>query len=556
MVRSAGHTLAKWVGLAAIAVAEAAWIAWLLVPVQILVMANRFAHPVAANRAVHWLQGPAAAPAGDRPPNIILIVADDLGINDLTAEGPGTGVEGGLVPTPNIDSIARQGADFTTAYSANATCSPSRAALMTGRYPQRFGFEFTAVPDQLAKYVPRYAPRNLPHPIIYHSELQREAPPMQDMGMPGSEVTIAELLKGRGYRTIHLGKWHLGEARGMRPEDQGFDESLGFMPGASKYEPDTASVGAKLPGDPLDRLLWFALTDAVQFNGGPPFHAGEYMTDYLSDEAVTAIEANRNRPFFIYLAYNAPHTPFQATRADYDSLSAIKDPRARVYGAMIRALDRGVGKVMRALKAERIDRNTLVIFTNDNGGAWYAGLANINRPYRGWKGTFFEGGIRVPFFIRWPDRIAAGQRLAMPIHQVDVLPTLAAASDAKLPKDRPIDGIDLLPLATGKAASVPSRPLFWRSGQYEAVRDGDWKLQVSQNPQRTWLFNLASDPTEHVDLSSSRRDRVGRLRAELAAHDRQMARPLWPALLEEPIRIDVPADAPWKAGQDYVYWPN
>jgi len=280
------------------------------------------------------------------------------------------------------------------------------------------------------------------------------------------------------------------------------------------------------------------------------------MTDYLSDQAAAAIRANRNRPFFIYLAYNAPHTPFQATKADYAALGSIRDRRTRVYGAMIRALDRGVGKVTAALKAEGADGNTIVVFTNDNGGAWYAGLANINQPYRGWKGTFFEGGIRVPFFIRWPDRIAAGQRLAMPIHQVDVLPTLAAASDAKLPKDRPIDGIDLLPLATGKAASVPSRPLFWRSGQYEAVRDGDWKLQVSQNPQRTWLFNLASDPTEHVDLSSSRRDRVGRLRAELAAHDRQMARPLWPALLEEPIRIDVPADAPWKAGQDYVYWPN
>ena len=531
--------------------------AWLLWPVQILVLANRFAHPVAAAHEVDWARGPAVPPIGERPPNIVLIVADDLGINDITAEGQGKGVAGGLVPTPNIDAIASQGADFLTAYSANATCSPSRAALMTGRYPGRFGFEFTAVPDQLAKYVPRYSPQNRPYPTIYHANLQGQAPPMGQMGMPASEITIAELLRSRGYHTVHIGKWHLGEAPGMRPEDQGFDESLGFMPGASKYEPDTAGPNAKLPGDPLDRLLWLGLNDAVQLNGGLPFHAGQYMTDYLSREAAAAIATNRNRPFFLYLAYNAPHTPFQATRADYDALAAIKDPRTRVYGAMVRALDRGVGRVMAALKDQGLDRNTVVIFTNDNGGAWYAGLPDINRPYRGWKGTFFEGGIRVPFFIRWPARIEPGQRLAMPTMHVDVLPTLAAAAGVGLPADRPIDGINLLPFVRGHEAQPPQRrTLFWRSGGYEAVRDGNWKLQVSHNPARTWLFDLAADPTERADLSSTRRDVVQRLRAELAAHDRQLTKPLWPALLEEPIRIDVPADAPWKPGQEYVYWPN
>jgi len=530
--------------------------AWLLWPVQILVLANRFVHPVAAAHEVDWARGPAVPPISERPPNIVLIVADDLGINDITAEGHGTGVAGGMVPTPNIDAIARQGADFLTAYSANATCSPSRAALMTGRYPGRFGFEFTAVPDQLAKYVPRYSPQDRPYPTIYHADLQGQTPPMGQMGMPASEVTIAELLRSRGYHTVHLGKWHLGEARGMRPEDQGFDESLGFMPGASKYEPDTAGPDAKLPGDPLDRLLWMGLTDAVQLNGGPPFHAGEYMTDYLSREAAATIAANRNRAFFLYLAYNAPHTPFQATEADYDALAAIKDPRTRVYGAMVRALDRGVGRVMAALKDQGLDQNTVVIFTNDNGGAWYAGLPNINRPYRGWKGTFFEGGIRVPFFIRWPARIEPGQRLAMPTMHVDVLPTLAAAAGVRLPTGRPIDGINLLPFVGGREVPPQRRTLFWRSGGYETVRDGNWKLQVSQNPARTWLFDLAADPTERTDLSSSRRDVVQHLRAELAAHDRQLTKPLWPALLEEPIRIDVPADAPWKPGQEYIYWPN
>ncbi len=535
-----------------LAAAGAAWVLW---PVQIMVTAYRFTHTVAANRPVNWAPGPATPPAGERPPNIVLIVADDLGINDITAEGPGTGVAGGLVPTPNIDAIAHQGADFTVAYAGNATCSPSRAALMTGRYPQRFGFEFTAVPDRLAKYVPRYSPQDRPHPTIYHAELQRRAMPMEQMGMPDSEVTIAEVLRSRGYHTIHIGKWHLGEARGMRPEDQGFDESLGFMAGASKYEPDTAGPEAKLPGDPLDRLLWLGLSDGVQFNGGPPFHAGEYMTDYLSDQAAAAIKANRNRPFFIYLAYNAPHTPFQATKADYDALGAIKDQKTRVYGAMIRALDRGVGKVTAALRAQGLDGNTIVIFSNDNGGAWYAGLPEINRPYRGWKGTFFEGGIRVPFFMRWPARIAAGQRVSMPMQFIDVFPTLAAAAGVQMPPGRIIDGINLLPFVTAKAPAI-SRTLFWRSGGYEAIRDGNWKLQLSRNPPRVWLFDLAADPTERKDLSGNRPGVVSHLRAELGAHDSEMAKPLWPALLEEPIRIDVPADAPWRPGQEFIYWPN
>jgi arylsulfatase A-like enzyme len=535
-----------------IAAAAGAWMLW---PVQIMVMAYRLTHHVAPPQAVHWAEGPAAAPRGPRPPNIVLIVADDLGMNDLTIEGPGRGVGGGLVPTPNIDSLARQGADFTVAYAGNATCSPSRATLMTGRYSTRFGFEFTAVPDQLAKYVPRYSPQDRPYPTIYHAERQSQAPPMERMGMPASEITIAELLKARGYHTLHVGKWHLGEVHGMRPEDQGFDESLGFMAAASKYTPDTA-VDAKLPGDPMDRLLWLALTDAVQFNGSKPFHAGEYMTDYLSDQSTAAIHANRNRPFFLYLAYNAPHTPMQATNADYAALGAIKDQRTRVYGAMVRALDRGVGKVMAALRREGLDRNTIVIFTNDNGGAWYDGLTDINKPFRGWKGTFFEGGIRVPFFVRWPGRIAPGQQLSMPVHFIDVLPTLAAAGGAPLPRDRVIDGINILPFMTGQGPPVLRRTFFWRSGGYEAVRDGDWKLQVSRHPARIWLFDLAADPTEHNDLSTRRPDQVQRLRHLLAAHDAQMAKPLWPALLEEPIRIDVPADAPWKPGQQFVYWPN
>jgi arylsulfatase A-like enzyme len=528
---------------------------WLLFPVQLMVLFVQLRRPVAPTRPVMWERGPETPPAGDRPPNIILIVADDLGFNDISLEGPGCGVAGGLVQTPNIDAIALQGAQFTQGYAAHATCSPSRAALLTGRYPARFGFEFTAVPSQLAKYVPRHSPKERPYPTIYHADRRGQVPPMEAMGLPGGEVTIAEVLKTRGYHTIHLGKWHVGEAPGMRPEEQGFDESLGFLAGAIKYLSDHC-VEARIPGDPLDRLLWLALTDAVQYNGGPRFHAGQYMTDYFSNEAVAAIEANRNRPFFLYLAYSAPHTPFQATQSDYDALPAITDHKTRVYGAMVRALDRGVGQVMDALKAQGIDGDTIVMFTNDNGGAWYAGLPNINKPYRGWKGTFFEGGIRVPFFIRWPGKIAAGQRLSMPVQHVDVFATAAAAAGAAMPSDRQMDGLNLLPFAMGNAAFPAGRTLFWRSGDYKAIRDGDWKLQVSNNPARTWLFDLATDPTEQTDLSTRHPDQVKRLHAKLIAHDREMPRPLWPALLEEPIRIDFPADAPWSADQEFVYWPN
>jgi arylsulfatase A-like enzyme len=534
--------------------AIAAWAAWRLFPVQLLILADRLRNPVAATRPVQWQQGPETPAAGSRPPNLILIVADDLGINDITTGGKGSGVAGGLVPTPNIDAIAIEGARFTQGYAANATCSPSRAALMTGRYPTRFGFEYTAVPDQLAKYVPRYSPKGLIHPTIYHAEREGQAPPMADMGMPADQVTVAELLKTRAYHTNPLGKWHLGEAAAMRPEAQGFDESLGFMPGAAKYTLDTA-VAARLPGDPLDRLLWMAATDAVQYNGGPRFHAGEYLTDYLGLQAIAAIRANRNRPFFLYLAFSAPHSPMQATKSDFDALPAITDRRTRVYGAMIRALDRNVGRVMTALREQQIDDETMVVFTSDNGGAKYAGLPDSNKPYRGWKATFFEGGIRVPFFISWPGKIAAGQHLPMPVQHMDVFPTFAAAAGAKMPSDRRMDGIDLLPFVTGRPPPV-SRSLFWHSGGYEAVRDGAWKLQVSRNPPRFWLYDLAADPTEHHDLSARRPDQVRRLRVLLAAHDREMPPPLWPALLEEPIRIDVPADAPWRPGQDYVYWPN
>ncbi|KAB7646574.1 sulfatase-like hydrolase/transferase [Polymorphobacter fuscus] len=531
-------------------------------------MAGWMAGPVAPNRPVAWAQGPATAPAGQRPPNIILIIADDLGINDISLTG--SGVAG--VKTPNIDAIGRQGVVFANGYAGNATCAPSRAALMTGRYATRFGYEFTPTDPNIPKWFPieqfrvdHMFARNIAHmdsdsvhkPIFDEEAAANSALP-GGKGMPASEITIAEQLKSRGYHTIHLGKWHLGEAKGMRPEQQGFDESLGFMIGGMKFLPegDADVVNSRQDFDPIDKYLWANLPFAVQFNGGPRFAPDRYMTDYLTEAALAGIRANRNRPFFLYLAYNAPHTPLQALKSDYDALPQIKDHRLRVYAAMIRALDRGVGKVLAELKAQRLDDNSIVIFSSDNGGANYIGLPDINRPYRGWKATFFEGGTKVPFMMRWPGTIAAGSRFAPPVSHFDIYATASAAAGAALPAGRVIDGVDLRPYVAGDKVGMPHQTLFWRSGAYRVVRDGDWKLQSLDLPRQDLLYDLKVDPTEKKDVAAANPAKVTELLAKLKAHDAQQMPPAWASLVKAPIAIDRPLGTPSVSGEAYVYWSN
>jgi len=520
---------------------------------------------VEPNRSVTWAQGPAAAPPEDRPPNVVFILADDLGYNDITFNGGG--VAAGAVPTPNIDSIGRQGVAFDNGYAGNATCAPSRAALLTGRHATRFGFEFTPAPVAFERMVgTETEPGSLVKPKFFKDRL-KDMPPgsttastdaVNTLSVPASEVTLAEVLKGRGYHTVHLGKWHLGGKAGSRPEDQGFDESLGFITGASMYLPekDRGVVNAKQPWDAIDRFLWPNLPYEVQFNGSAMFAPRGYMTDYLADEAVAAIKANRNRPFFLYFAPNAIHTPLQAKTADYDALPQIKDHRLRVYGAMARNLDHNVGRILQALKDEGLDRNTLVIFTTDNGGAGYIGLPEVNRPYRGFKSTFFEGGIHAPFFMRWTGAIPAGTHYAPPVGHVDIFSTAAAAAGAAVPTDRKIDGVDLLPYVQGRAAGRPHQTLLWRSGQYKAVRDRDWKLQVSEAQDKAWLYDLATDPTERRDLSKAEPQTVARLRALLRAQDAESVKPMWPSLLQGPVYVDHPGGVKHKAGEEYILWDN
>jgi uncharacterized sulfatase len=517
--------------------------------------------PIGPTQAFEWDRPSAeelatAQGAGPRPPNIVLILADDLGWNDISVNG---GPEGATVPTPNIDALAREGVQFANGYAAHSSCAPSRAALMSGRYGTRFGFEFTPTPNAMGLIVGRLHdgnPANLHK--TYRPDAVSDAEPMafENMVMPSSEITIAELLEQRGYHTMHIGKWHLGDADGAGPLDQGFDESLYMASGKYLPDDDPNVVNSQQAFDPIDRFLWANFRHAATWAGGPRFRPDGYLTDYYTDQAVAAIEANRDRPFFLYLAHWAPHTPLQALKADYDALGHIENHRERVYAAMIMALDRGVGRVMQALKDQGLDDNTLVIFTSDNGGAGYIGLPEVNQPYRGWKLTFFEGGIHVPFFMRWPAGFAGGTVLDAPVHHFDIYATAAGAAGAPLPNDRRLDGVNLLPWLRGERDDAPHDVLFWRSGHYQTVRAGNWKLQRAERPEKVWLFDLAADPTEQHDVASAHPDKVAELIALLDAHNAEQATPSWPALAELPVLIDKTVADPQDPADEYVYVPN
>ena len=514
---------------------------------------------IAPYREVPWQAGPAVAEAGERPPNIILILADDLGYNDISTFGGG--IAGGRLQTPNIDQLAADGAIFEQAYAGNATCAPSRAMIMTGRYPTRTGFEFTPTPTGMGPAVSLIMnSMDSGLPPAYFNEAEAEAAlPYQSQGLPTSEVTIAEVLKQRGYYTAHIGKWHLGRGEGFTPNEQGFDDSLLMASGLYLPEGDPQVVNAKLDFDPIDQFLWARLGYAAAFNndGAERFEPSGYLTDYWTDEAVKVIQQNKHRPFFLYLAHWGVHTPLQATREDYEAVGDIKPHRLRVYAAMMRALDRSVGAITKALEAEGLADNTIVMFSSDNGGAGYIGLPEVNTPFRGWKLTNFEGGLRVPMFLKWPGIIAPGTTVSEPVAHIDLMPTLAAAAQAPLPKNVAIDGYDLLPLATNTAGPVRDRrALFWQSGYYRVVRQGDWKLQVSDKLNKVWLYNLADDPTEQTNLAGVAVEKLTVLQALLAAHKASAREPLYPFLAELPVAVDKSLAERFEAGDEYIYWPN
>ena len=461
---------------------------------------------VGPNQEIVWQQGPDTR--SDDRPNIIVIVADDLGINDMTDYDDLD--PSGTMDTPNIDFIANSGIKFKNAYSGSATCAPSRGMIVTGRYATSTGYEFTPVPDGMARAINLFNPEE----TRYMAESVESNPLFDNQGLPAEEITFAETLKDAGYYTAHIGKWHLGRGPVFAPLSQGFDESLMMASGLFLPEDDPNVVNAYLPWDPIDKFLWAILDYAASFNESSErdnwFEPKGYLTDYYTDEALKVIEANKNRPFFLYLAHWGVHTPLQALKSDYDKLTHINNHIERVYAAMIMSLDRSVGRIVESLEANGLSENTWIIFTSDNGGANYIGLRYINSPYRGWKLTLFEGGIKVPL-IFWKDGIAS-QEVAQRAMHIDIMPTIHGLINEELTHS--VDGIDLF----ADEYDLNQRPIFWKTGHNKVVIKDDWKLQVEEYSQKQWLFNLADDPTEQLELSDQYPEKVYELKALINQH--------------------------------------
>ncbi|MBI2827156.1 MAG: sulfatase [Planctomycetia bacterium] len=416
-------------------------------------------------------------------PNIVILLADDLGYADVGFQGCND------IPTPHIDSLAAGGVRCTSGYVSGPYCSPTRAGLLTGRYQQRFGHEFNPGGREEA-----------------------------NVGLPLSETTIADRLKAAGYKTGLVGKWHLGAAPKFRPPKRGFDEFFGFLGGAHPY---IAERGAPI------------------YRGDQVVDEREYLTDAFGREAVAFIERHQKEPFFLYLAFNAVHTPMQATDARLARFGSIEDTRRRTYAAMLTAMDEAVGRVLDALRTAGIEDNTLVFFFSDNGGPTMPTTTingSRNTPLRGSKRTTLEGGVRVPFVVQWKAKLPQGRVYEQPIIQLDVLPTALAAAGTQTQPDWKLDGVNLLPYLSSENKAAPHETLYWRMGEQMALRHGDWKIvrydptadgQPGEPATATRLYNLAEDIGEAHDLAAAQPAKVKELEAIWQEWNGQLAKPLW-----------------------------
>ena len=536
--------------IAVIGIAGGVWLSynWHRLPSII----RNFKNPVAENQPTAWQDRPTTR-TSDKP-NIVVIMVDDLGFNEVSTYGGG--LANGQFKTPNIDQLAADGVLCTNGYAATAVCSPSRAALLTGRFATRFGYEFTPTAKGYGKVID-YLAKDRAMPPIYREEIDNQLPPVSDMGLPPSEITIPEMLKPKGYHSVQVGKWHLGGSKDFIPINHGFDESLWIESGSlflPEKHPDV--VNAKLT-DIMDKFVFANLPYAVQFNDSRPFKPDGHLTDYLTNEAVKVIEKNKNRPFFLYLAYWAVHRPLQALQSDYDKLDYIEDHVERVQAAMVMTVDRGVGKIRQALTDNGLDDNTIIIFTSDNGAPGNLGLPEVNKPYRGWKVTFFEGGVHIPFIVSYPKSIQGGQRYDGRVSNVDIFSTLGALTGATLPTDRKMDGENILPFLTGEEEGEPNRPLFCKSGTYSFLIKDGWKLQVDGLQDKQWLFDLNTDPTEQHNLVATQPQKLAelsKLRQDLLAE--QQAEPIWEGALTSPVKIDATIKEEVRKEDEYIYWTN
>jgi uncharacterized sulfatase len=512
--------------------------------------------PVLSEGSSSWKEGPVVPnKTPDNRPNIILILADDLGFNDVSLYNGGAG--SGSLLTPNIDQIAKDGVMFKNGYAANAMCAPSRASIMTGRYSTRFGFEFTPLfpgAVQLMKWIDDIQDNELK--IEIEEKLYKDVKDIFSAGIPTEEITIAEALKDVGYYTAHIGKWHLGRVDGSHPNDQGFDDSLFMEGGLYLPENDKRVVNAKTD-HAVDNMIWARSQFSASFNKSPNFAPGGYLTDYYTDEAIQVIEKNKYRPFFLYLAHWAVHNPLQALKSDVTAISHhTTGHNLQVYSGMITALDRSVGRIVDALEKNGLTDNTLIIITSDNGGASYIELADINNPYRGWKLTHFEGGTHIPFMAKWPDQIEAGTKFIPVVHHNDIFQTIAAAGNANVPTDRILDGVDFLPFVNGSKDGILHETLFWRQGHQQTVLHQGWKLIRTSKAEQKWLFHLEEDPTEQNNLISDYPDKVKLLEQLLDKHNLEQVEPLWPSVVNAPILIDKHTGQEYEKDDEYIYWPN
>ncbi|MCW2120316.1 sulfatase-like hydrolase/transferase [Flavobacterium sp. 7A] len=413
----------------------------------------------------------------NQKPNIIVVLTDDQGWADVGFNGATD------IPTPNLDRIAKEGVIFSNGYVSHPYCSPSRAGLITGRYQARFGHDCNIAED------------GLNNPTV---------------GTPLSEKMIPEALKEQGYRTSAIGKWHLGDHPSLYPNNQGFDYWFGFPGGAMNY--------------------WGEAKNEIQtiYRNGVKVPENEltYLTDDFTNETIKFINQKDKKPFFIYLAYNAPHAPDHATKQYLENTKHIEFGGRSVYAAMVNGVDNGVRRIDSTLIANKMKDNTIIVFLSDNGGR--TELAD-NRPNRGHKGMLFEGGIKVPFFITWPNGLKANQKYENVISSLDLFPTFLDAAGVDFKKEKQLDGTSLLPYITGKNSGKPNDLLFWRSvGGFEyAVRKGDYKLYKSAYKNKTLLFDLKKDALERYDIADKNPAIIAKLEKEYTAWDAKNMAPGW-----------------------------
>ena len=518
---------------------------------------SNFTNSTYENVAIEWENGPIFRT--NSKPNIIVVLIDDLGFNQISSYGGG--MANGKFKTPNIDKLASDGVLCTNGYSSSPVCSPSRASLLTGRFATRFGYEFTPTTSSMMKAVNIFSKKNEVVDGIYHNDRSENIIDIEQMGIPQSERTIAEMLKPEGYHNIHIGRWHLGHAKDFLPRRHGFDESLRIDQGSLFLpEDDENVINAKLDFDPIDKVLWGNLPYAVNFNEGPRMNPDGHLTDYLTDEAVKVIEKNKNRPFFLYLAYWAVHSPLQAKKEDYEKLSFIENHEERVLASMVMTVDRGVGKIRDVLKKNNIDDNTIIIFTSDNGAPGYIGLPDLNKPYRGWKLTHFEGGVHIPYIVSYPNKIPKGKIYDGRVSNLDIFSTVASVAGVDMTrndlKDIAFDGANLIPYLSGENEGEPERILFNKSGDYSFLIKEGWKIQVDLVQNKKWLYNLNQDPTEQLNLSESNFTKLNELEEILNNKLSEQVKPIWPSLLDWPIFIDKTLDDKVNKNDEYIFWAN